>query len=89
MKIGITTMVTGRQDVYNKVVAIIAEQLNISKDTIEPASRLESLGADSLDQVEIVMKLEEEFNIEINDQDAEKIVTVDDAVRYILKLMEH
>jgi len=69
-----------------KVKKIIAEQLSVSEDQITPAaSFVEDLGADSLDTVELVMALEEEFGIEIPDEDAEKITRVKEAVDYIEK----
>jgi acyl carrier protein len=68
----------------NKVADIVAEQLNVEKDEVTlEASFVEDLGADSLDQVELVMRLEEEFGIEIPDEDAEKITRVKDAMSYI------
>jgi len=68
----------------DKVKKIIAEQLSVSEDQITPeASFVEDLGADSLDTVELVMALEEEFEIEIPDEDAEKITTVHQAIDYI------
>ena len=67
-----------------KVKKIIAEQLSVSEDQITPeASFVEDLGADSLDIVELVMAFEEAFEIEIPDEDAEKIATVKDAIDYI------
>src|SRR5208283_2219051 len=64
--------------------ATIAEQLGVAADEVKPESSfIEDLGADSLDIVELVMALEEEFNIEISDEDAEKIRTVKDVVTYI------
>lgn len=70
--------------VADKVKGIIAEQLGIKVEEVkEDASFIEDLGADSLDTVELVMALEEEFGIEIPDEDAEKITTVSDAVKYI------
>jgi len=67
-----------------KVRGIIVEQLAVSEDEVNiGASFVDDLGADSLDTVELVMALEEEFNIEISDEDAEKIRTVGDAVKYI------
>jgi acyl carrier protein len=70
--------------VDNKVKEIIAEQLNVELGQLEPAkSFINDLGADSLDIVELVMAMEEEFDIEIPDEDAEKIQTVGDAIRYI------
>ena len=67
-----------------KVKQIIAEQLGVDENEITPSSSfVEDLGADSLDTVELVMALEENFSIEIPDEDAEKIRTVQDAVTYI------
>lgn len=69
-----------------RVIAIVAEQLGIEEDTIRTnASFIEDLGADSLDTVELVMALEEEFGCEIPDEAAEKITTVRDAVEFIEK----
>jgi acyl carrier protein len=68
----------------DRVKTIIAEQLGVKKDEIKPESSfIDDLGADSLDTVEVVMALEEEFGIEIPDEDAEKITTVGDATKYI------
>jgi acyl carrier protein len=70
--------------VDNKVKEIIAEQLNVEIAQLEPSkSFLNDLGADSLDIVELVMAMEEEFDVEIPDEDAEKIQTVGDAIKYI------
>ncbi|MCK4803973.1 MAG: acyl carrier protein, partial [Spirochaetes bacterium] len=67
-----------------KVKEIIVERLSVDeKDVIKDASFIDDLGADSLDTVELVMALEEEFGLEIPDEDAEKIVKVGDAVDYI------
>ena len=67
-----------------KVKKIIAEQLSVSEDQITPtASFVEDLGADSLDTVELVMALEEEFECEIPDEEAEKITTVQQAIDYV------
>jgi acyl carrier protein len=69
---------------FEKVKEIIIEQLDVEPDQVtEKASFIEDLGADSLDTVELVMALEENFDIEIPDEDAEKIKTVRDAVEYI------
>ena len=69
----------------DKVKDIIVEQLGVNKDQVVPeASFIEDLGADSLDTVELVMALEEEFECEIPDEDAEKITTVQQAVDYIV-----
>ena len=70
--------------VQAKVQGIIAEQLGVDeKEVTESASFIDDLGADSLDTVELVMAFEEEFDIEISDEDAEEITTVSDAIRYI------
>jgi acyl carrier protein len=67
-----------------KVREIVAEQLGVDVDEVtEEASFIDDLGADSLDTVELVMALEEEFGIEIPDEDAEKITTVKEAIQYI------
>ena len=69
---------------FEKVKAIIVDQLGVEEDVVTmEASFLEDLGADSLDIVELIMALEEEFDVEIPDEDAEKISTVGDAVNYI------
>jgi len=69
---------------FDKVKEIIVERLSVDeKDVTEEASFIDDLGADSLDTVELVMALEEEFSMEIPDEEAEKIVTVGDAVKYI------
>ncbi len=70
--------------VQDKITEIIVEQLGVKSEEVVPeASFVDDLGADSLDTVELVMALEEEFGIEIPDEDAEKIQTVGDAIRYI------
>ena len=69
-----------------RLIEIIAKQLGVEEDNVTPdASFMEDLGADSLDTVELVMALEEEFDIEIPDSDAEKIRTVQDALGYLDK----
>ena len=68
----------------DEVKAIIVEQLGVKAEEITPnASFIDDLGADSLDTVELVMALEEKFGVEIPDEDAEKITTVGDAIKYI------
>ena len=70
--------------VADKVKGIIVEQLGVDEEEVTPdASFVDDLGADSLDTVELVMAFEEEFDIEIPDEDAEKITTVGDAIQYI------
>ena len=70
--------------VHDKITEIIVEQLGVKAEEVTPeASFVDDLGADSLDTAELVMALEEEFGIEIPDEDAEKIQTVGDAIKYI------
>ena len=72
------------EEVFDKVKEIIVEQLGVAETAITPdASFIDDLGADSLDIVELIMALEEEFDLEIPDADAEKVVTVSDVVDYI------
>lgn len=69
---------------FDRVKQVVVEQLDVAEDEVTPqASFVDDLGADSLDVVELVMGLEEEFDIEIPDEDAEKITTVQHAVDYI------
>ncbi len=71
---------------FDEVKEVIVEQLNVSPDEVKPEARfVEDLGADSLDVVEMIMALEEKFEIEIPDSEAEKIQTVQDVVDYIEK----
>ena len=70
--------------VEERVKEIIVEQLGVAEDEVNPNAKfIEDLGADSLDTVELVMAFEEEFDLEIPDEDAEKITTVGDAISYI------
>ena len=72
------------EEIFEKVKAIIVDQLGVAENSVEmESSFIDDLGADSLDIVELVMALEEEFDIEIPDSDAEKVVTVGDVVEYI------
>ena len=67
-----------------KVISIVAEQLGVNEDEVKPDSRfVDDLGADSLDIVELIMSMEEEFETEIPDEEAEKIQAVGDVVKYI------
>ncbi len=69
---------------FDRVKKVVVEQLEVAEDEVTPqASFVDDLGADSLDVVELVMGLEEEFDVEIPDEDAEKITTVQEAVNYI------
>jgi acyl carrier protein len=75
--------------VAERVIEIVADQLGVEKDNVKPeTSFVNDLGADSLDTVELVMELEEEFDINIPDDVAEKIVTVGDAIEFIEKAQQ-
>ncbi|MCY1041389.1 acyl carrier protein [Corallococcus sp. bb12-1] len=77
-------MTTATVNVEAKIKSIIADQLGVGEDEIKPeASFIEDLGADSLDIVELVMAMEEEFEVEIPDDEAENIKTVGDAINYV------
>ena len=70
--------------VADKVKKIVVEQLGVSEDQVTPEAKfIEDLGADSLDQVELVMALEEEFGSDIPDEDAEQLPAVGDAIKYV------
>ncbi len=70
--------------VFDKIKEIIVEQLGIDEEEIQmDSSFVDDLGADSLDIVELIMAMEEEFSLEIPDEDAEKLVSVSDAVKYV------
>ncbi|MCK5855558.1 MAG: acyl carrier protein [Sulfurovaceae bacterium] len=72
---------------FDDVKEVVVEQLNVSPDEVKEDSKfVEDLGADSLDVVELVMALEEKFEIEIPDEDAEKIANVADAIKFIENL---
>ena len=74
---------------FEKIRDIIAEQLSVDPDEItEESSFIDDLGADSLDIVELIMALEEEFDMEIPDEDAEKISTVGDVIEYIKNVLD-
>lgn len=72
------------QEVYEKIKAVVVEQLGVSESEVtKEASFVEDLGADSLDSVELLMALEEEFGTEISDEDSEKLKTIADTIKYI------
>lgn len=71
-------------DIEARVKAIIADQLGVPEEDVKPEARfIEDLGADSLDIVELIMAMEEEFETEIPDEEAEKILTVGDTIEYV------
>ena len=71
-------------EIADKVKSIVVEQLGVAEDQVTPEAKfVEDLGADSLDQVELVMALEEAFGADIPDEEAEKLKTVGDAIKYI------
>lgn len=73
--------------IEQEMIDIIVEQLSVERDKVVPnASFVDDLGADSLDLVELIMAMEEGFDVEIPDEDAEKITTVQDAINYVNKL---
>ncbi|MCK4931174.1 MAG: acyl carrier protein [Candidatus Aminicenantes bacterium] len=77
-----------REELLKKIKAIIADKLSISEDQVtEEASFIDDLGADSLDTVELVMALEDEFDLDIPDEDAEKMTTVGKAIDYVLAFL--
>ena len=71
-------------DVEEKVIKMICEQLDVPEEDVVPkASFVDDLGADSLDQVELIMDFEDKFDMQIPEEEAEKIVTIGDAVQYV------
>jgi acyl carrier protein len=82
-------MALSEQEVYEKVKSVIVEQLGVSEEEVtREASFTDDLGADSLDTVELVMALEEEFGTEIADEEAEKLTTVGKTVDFILSTLK-
>ena len=76
-------MAIEKKETADKIISIIAEKLHIEPSAINAQSTLQDLGADSLDMVDIIMKIEEEFGIEINDEDAEGLGNVQDVINYV------
>jgi len=75
-----------KEEILGKVKAVVAEKLNVGEDQVtEDAKFVEDLGADSLDQVELIMALEDEFKLKIPEEEAEKLTTVGTAIDYVLK----
>ena len=75
-----------KEEILTKVKAVVAEKLNVGEDQVtEEAKFVEDLGADSLDQVELIMALEDEFKLKIPEEEAEKLTTVGTAVSYVMK----
>ena len=82
-------LIMTNEELFNSIKQMIVDQLGVDEDTItEDSSFVDDLNADSLDMVELVMAMEQEFDIEIPDDVAEKVVTVKDAVEYIQSLTE-
>jgi len=78
------------EEIAEKVKTIIVDQLGVSADDVKPESNfIDDLGADSLDTVELVMALEEEFDLEIPDEESEKITTVENAIKHITIALEN
>jgi acyl carrier protein len=79
-------MEMSKKEIFERIRSLLAEQLSIEEDTIEMSSNfIDDLNADSLDIVELIMTLEQEFNLSIPDEEAERIRTVGDAVDFIAK----
>jgi acyl carrier protein len=73
-----------RQEIYQKLVSIVSQKLQVHESEVsEDSSFVDDFGADSLDLVELIMKMEEEFGIEISDEESQKILTVRDAINFI------
>lgn len=78
-----------RAQISDKVIAIVAEQMNVAKEKVtSETSFMNDLGADSLDTVELLMEMEDEFKVQIPEGEAEKIQTVGDAIEYIARHSE-
>lgn len=80
-------MAIEKQEIRSRVIAVVAEKLSLDAAAISDASTLQNLGADSLDMVEIIMQLEETFDVSIDDEKAERLETLSDVVNYIHQLL--
>lgn len=76
------------QEVRQRLTKIVAEQLSVKVEELHDESTLDQLGADSLDRVEIIMKIEDTFHIEVNDDDAEHLTTLGALVAYVMALLQ-
>lgn len=76
-----------KQEIKTRVIAVVTDKLSLDPTTISDSSTLQNLGADSLDMVEIIMQLEETFDVSIDDEKAEKLETLSDVVEYIYLLL--
>lgn len=72
-----------KQDTTQKISELVAQELHMDQENLKTSVTFQDLGADSLDMVQLVMKMEEQFGIEINDEDAEKFLTLADVIDYI------
>lgn len=78
-----------KEEILTKVKGVVADKLNVGEDQVtEEAKFVEDLGADSLDQVELIMALEDEFQLKIPEEEAEKLTTVGAAVDYVIKKVQ-
>ncbi len=68
-------------EIRDKIIQFVVEEIGVKKENIKDDSRLEDLGMDSLDQVEFIMRIEEEYDVEVLDTDAEKVKTIKDAIK--------
>ncbi len=75
-----------KQDTHEKIIAIIANKLRKNKEDISSSATLEDVGADSIDMVDIIMKIEEDFDIEIDDEKAENLKNISDVISYVHEL---
>lgn len=78
-----------KQEIKSRVITVVSEILNTDPKKVQEAQSFDQLGADSLDMVEIVMRLEEEFSVEINDEKAQQLTSLDHVVEYIATLLAH